>query len=81
MVIRVKLFARARDLVGAGELSVSLSKGATVGELRRVVSREYPALRGLLTTSAIAIGNDFAGDSLYIVEGVEVALLPPVSGG
>ena len=35
MTIRVRLFARAKDLAGSDAVAVSLSPGATVGDLRR----------------------------------------------
>ena len=81
MICRVKLFARARDLAGASEVAVELPGGATVKELRAALAREYPALAGLLERSALAVQDEFAGDSLVVPAGAEVALLPPVSGG
>ncbi len=77
----VRLFARARDLAGAETVSVALPDGATVAELRRVLAREVPALAGLLPRCAVAVADDFAGDTTVIPSGAEVALLPPVSGG
>jgi molybdopterin converting factor subunit 1 len=81
MRCRVKLFARARDLAGADEVSVSLPDGATVADLRRALASAYPALAGLLARSALAVANEFADDGQLVPPGAEVALLPPVSGG
>ncbi len=81
MIVHVKMFARARDLAGVSEVSVTLPDGATVADLRRVLGREYPALSGLLARSALAVADEFATDADPLSEGVEVALLPPVSGG
>ncbi len=81
MVVRIKLFARARDLAGAAELAVELPAGATVAELRRALAREHPSLAGLLARSAVAVADDFAADTMVIPADAEVALLPPVSGG
>jgi molybdopterin converting factor subunit 1 len=81
MMVRVKLFARARDLAGVAELSLPLPDGATVADLRRALATECPSLAGLLTHSAIALDNDFASDTTAIRDGAEAALLPPVSGG
>jgi molybdopterin converting factor subunit 1 len=79
--VRVRLFARARDLAGADSLTMELPDGATVGDLRRRLAEEHPALRGLLERSALAINDDFADDGLTLPVGAEVAVLPPVSGG
>lgn len=81
MVCRVKLFARARDLAGAAEVSVDLPEGTTVAELRAALARVFPSFAGLLERSALAVQDEFASDELVIPPGAEVALLPPVSGG
>ena len=81
MICRVKLFARARDLAGAAEVSVELPAGATIKDVRAALARAYPALAGLLERSALAVQDEFADNDLVIPPGAEVALLPPVSGG
>ena len=81
MQCQVRLFARARDLAGAEEVTVVLPEPATVAELRRALARAYPALAALLERSALAVDNEFADDTLKVHPGAEVALLPPVSGG
>ncbi|MBI1914678.1 MAG: MoaD/ThiS family protein [Planctomycetes bacterium] len=77
----MKLFARARDLTGADEVSVALPDAATVADLRRALASAYPALAGLLKRSALAVNNEFADETLKVPPAAEVALLPPVSGG
>jgi molybdopterin converting factor subunit 1 len=81
MTVRVRLFARARDLAGSDDLTLDLAAGATVGDLRRALAAECPALAGLVARSAFAVEDEFAGDEVCIAPGQEVALLPPVSGG
>ncbi len=81
MNLTVRLFARARDLAGTNAVIVHLPAGATVGDLRRCLATEYPALAGLLERSALAINDEFADDALTLPARAEIALLPPVSGG
>ena len=81
MIFRVRLFARARDLAAADTVAVELHPDATAGDLRRALAVAYPALATLLVRSALAVGDDFAGDDLVLPAGTEIALLPPVSGG
>lgn len=81
MIVRVQLFARARDLAGAACVSADLPEGATVAQLRRHLADQAPSLVGLLERSAIAIDGEFAQDTQKVPAGSEVALLPPVSGG
>jgi molybdopterin converting factor subunit 1 len=81
MLFSVRLFARARDVVGKDMAMVELPPGATVADLRRRLDTDYPALKSLLEKSALAINNEFASDSLLLPPNTEIALLPPVSGG
>lgn len=77
--MRVLLFARARDLIGAEMIQVD--GVASVGALRQFLMRAYPGAAGLVEKSAVAVNDEFAGDSATIPDDAEVALLPPVSGG
>jgi molybdopterin converting factor subunit 1 len=79
--VRVRLFARARDLAGADVVEVALPAGATVADLRARLADDYPVLRDLLPRAAVAVNEDFAGDAAPIPPGADVALIPPVSGG
>jgi molybdopterin converting factor subunit 1 len=81
MMLSVRLFARARDLAGADAVPVEVPAGATVADLRRALAARHPALAGLLPRCAIAVGDEYADDRLTLPVGVEVAVLPPVSGG
>jgi molybdopterin converting factor subunit 1 len=81
MTVTVRFFARARDAAGTASTVVALPDRATVGMLRRHLADVYPSLRGLLERSAIAVNNEYAGDDTPLAANVEVALLPPVSGG
>jgi len=81
MNVRVRLFARARDLAGAATVVIDVPAEATVGELRRRLAEARPALSGILARSAMAINDEFADDDRIVPSGAEIALLPPVSGG
>jgi molybdopterin converting factor subunit 1 len=81
MQLSVRLFARARDLVGKSEVVVELAPGATVADLRGRLSVDYPTLKSLLENSAVAVNDEFADDSSGLSPNSEIALLPPVSGG
>jgi molybdopterin converting factor subunit 1 len=81
MDVRVRFFARAKDLAGADTVTVKVPSGATIGELRRRLAKEYPALAGILERSALAVNDEFADDTLTVPGNAEIAVLPPVSGG
>ena len=77
----VQLFAGAREVVGAASIHLNLSAGATVADLRHALIHDHPELSPLLARSRIAVDREFADDSAVVPDGVEVALIPPVSGG
>lgn len=81
MNIRVVAFATAAETLGSGQLELDLPAGATVAELRTLLLGRFPALSPLWTRLAIAVDGTIVGADEPLVEGAEVALLPPVSGG
>ncbi len=81
MLLRVLLFAAARDHAGADFVSVELSAVATVAELRTKLASQVPALAALLAKSAIAVNHDFAENNRVLTPTDELAVIPPVSGG
>jgi molybdopterin converting factor small subunit len=81
MILRVRLFARARDLAGSEMVEVRVADGASIGELRRTLASQFPVLAELLPRCALAVGDEFAGDAVVLSSPAEVAVLPPVSGG
>ncbi len=81
MTIPVLLFARARDIVGAGTADVRWTPGLTVGGLRVRLAEAYPALADLLACSAVAVAAEYADDDTVVPAGADVAVIPPTSGG
>jgi molybdopterin converting factor subunit 1 len=80
-LVKVLLFAHARDVAGADAVEVMLPSGATVGQLRQILVATHPKLAGIAARSAVAVNNDYAADNVEIPPGSEIALVPPVSGG
>lgn len=81
MRVRVRLFARLRDLVGAAELDREVPTGATIGDVWRDLAAEFPALRAYEATVSSARNDDYARRTTPVADGDEIAFLPPVSGG
>jgi MoaE-MoaD fusion protein len=72
----VKLFAALRELAGTPERTLELGDGATAGDVWRALELgEEPG--GLL----YAVNKEYAERERPLVDGDEVALIPPVSGG
>ncbi len=81
MHVTVRLFARLRDLVGAGELNREVPPGATVRTVLDDLAREYPAIAPYAESMSCAVNIDYARMTTAVSDGDEVAFLPPVSGG
>ena len=81
MKLEVKLFARARDLAGAGQVQVELPETSRVADLREALGAQIPSLLPLVPSLLIAIGNDYADENRELCRDSAVAVFPPVSGG
>ena len=79
--VTVRLFARLRDIVGAGELAREIAAGASVNTLWWQLVADHPALGAYDRTISSAVNADYAKRDRVLQEGDEVAFLPPVSGG
>ena len=76
---RLRLFGPAREAAGRGSDDLP---GATVGELLSCATSRYgEQFAEVLSRSKIWVNGETASDSSVIVDGDEVAVLPPVSGG
>jgi molybdopterin converting factor subunit 1 len=81
MRITVQLFARARDLAGAGQVELDLPSVARVADLKRSLAERFPGVAPLVPNLLVAIDNDYADDRTIILEESTVSCFPPVSGG
>lgn len=81
MRVTVRLFARLRDVAGASDLARELPGGATAGALWDLLADEHPDLAAYRGAVSVAVNAEYARMDARIVDGDEVAFLPPVSGG
>ncbi len=81
MRVTVRLFARLRELVGAGDLHRDAQEGATVADVWDSLARDYPAIAPYAASISCAVNAEYARMAAPLREGDEVAFLPPVSGG
>jgi molybdopterin converting factor subunit 1 len=78
---RVVAFASAADALGSSELSVELAAGSTVADLKEHLETRFPELARHWPRLAVAVDGELVSADTELSDGVEVALLPPVSGG
>ncbi len=81
MKVHLLAFASAGDALGATEMELELPEGSRVSDLRDRLDRDHPKLGPLWPRLAVAVDGQIAGPDAPLTDGVEVALLPPVSGG
>ncbi len=81
MRVTVRLFARLRDLAGAGELVREVAGPATVHTVWASLVSELPSLGEYEKAMSVAVNAEYARMGAPVSDGDEVAFLPPVSGG
>lgn len=83
--VRVLLFARAAELVGARQLALRLPPGSSVQDLWIALRAQAPsaadALAPLRGQLALARNQRYARGDEPLADGDELAVIPPVSGG
>ncbi len=81
MRVKVRLFARLRDLAGTDELTGDLPEKACVADVWQWLSDRCPAVAVYRSSVSAAVNAEYARMHDPVSEGDEVAFLPPVSGG
>ncbi len=79
--VTLRLFAAAREAAGTGTVALEAD---TLGELLQGCRDRFgPHFAAVLAGARVWVDGDepVSGDSTHLVDGVEVAVLPPVSGG
>ena len=79
--IRIRLFAIQRELAGTREVRVELPDGADVETAWNALVTRYPMLAPGRAFLRFARNGDYAEPTTPLLDGDEVAMIPPVSGG
>src|SRR2546426_626589 len=81
IAVRARLFARLREQAGTESESVGLPAGSTVADTWATLRRDHPGLEPDRSAVRAALNQEFADWDAPVVDGDEVAFIPPVSGG
>jgi molybdopterin converting factor subunit 1 len=79
--LEILYFASAREAVGLPFEVLEAREGATVADVKALVTALHPALAAGWRTTRVAVGTRFARDDEPLGDGDRVALIPPVGGG
>lgn len=80
MKVSVRLFASVREALGTNVLTLDLPEGATAGSLADEIRARYPRAREF-PEAMVSVNYEYVASEYRLLEGDEVALIPPVSGG
>lgn len=81
MIVRVKLFAVAKQAAGVDSIEIEVPEQATVADVRRALIAAVPALSPAAKFLLFAVDAEYAGDQMVVTPKSEIACIPPVSGG
>lgn len=80
-MVRVRLFAVARDIAGTDSVDVPVAEHATARDVFQELVKAVPGLERVVAHSILAVDGEPAAEGTRISAQAEVALIPPVSGG
>lgn len=82
---RVLLFAGLKERLGRPEVEIEVETGptdaVTVADLLAALGRAFPEIAPDLAHCRVAVDQVFASARQRVPDGVEIAVIPPVSGG
>jgi molybdopterin synthase catalytic subunit/molybdopterin converting factor small subunit len=81
MRVRIVYLGILKDLAGKGTEQLEVADGSRVSDLWTQLVDRYPKFSGFANSAAVAVNQEYAPPATELRDGVEVALLPPVSGG
>ncbi|MFO8109372.1 MAG: MoaD/ThiS family protein [Thermoplasmata archaeon] len=81
ITVTIKFFAATRDAVGKSRIIKEVPKGTTAKDILNMLKKEYSALDETSKQVIVAINKETGRGGESLVDGDEIALLPPVSGG
>jgi molybdopterin synthase catalytic subunit len=79
--INLLFFASLADIVGARKLGLEVSEPATVADLLTRLEADFPRLSEYRSILLTAVNQEYVESGHPVVDGDEVAIFPPVSGG
>jgi MoaE-MoaD fusion protein len=81
IVVKVRFFARLRELAGTESEAAELPAGSSLADVYAAMRRSHPALAAASEAVRGAVNQEFSDWGAVLADGDEVAFIPPVSGG
>jgi len=77
----VYVFAHLKPIVGSDRIELEMPPEAQVSDLLKQLTNLFPDLQEWLSTTFVALNQEYVSLHSPLHNGDEVALIPPVSGG
>ncbi|MHB0956345.1 MAG: MoaD/ThiS family protein [Pirellulaceae bacterium] len=81
MIVRVRLFAAARQVAERDVVEMEVPESATVADVRQQLTLRYPGLEAWTPHLLFALNHRYVSDDSPVPPDAELASFPPVSGG
>ncbi len=81
MKIHILFFAILKERLGQEFYDLDLKEGQTVSQALAALAGLYPQLAALLPRVQVAVNRQMTTPNHILIDGDELALIPPVSGG
>jgi molybdopterin synthase catalytic subunit len=81
ITIQMRYFAIVRELLGKSKETIELADGSTVGDALTLVLAQNERLKQSESAFMVMVDQRYQPRDFVLSDGVEVAIIPPVSGG
>lgn len=81
MKVKVKYFAVCHEMFGRDEEDMDLPEGAVLMDILKRLEEEVPEIAEFYEVMQMSVNWDYATPATQLLDGDEVALIPPVTGG
>jgi len=81
MRVRVLFFGMVKEMAGKSQEELNLPDGALIRDVLQHYEDRLPQLKGLRSSLAVAVNQQYASPDAVLKPDDEIAVLPPVSGG
>jgi molybdopterin converting factor small subunit len=69
------------ERIGCAREEISQAKNITVKDLLELLKKRHPHLESLIAASLVSVNQTYAKPSALLVDGDDIFLIPPISGG
>ena len=81
MILQVKLFAVAKQIVDSDTFEIASDEPIAIGEIRNRLLATHPKFSEVLPSCRFAVNAAYVNDDTVVSASDEIAIIPPVSGG